>query len=1472
MKNKIIIGLILPHYMWHIFNGDILHSLRDEFNFMLSNVALEWNSINDLNCPLVSKAYKEFVNCRNHIDYVLTFGDDVSSILFDLFEKQELDESIPVATVLTGMNFDRGKETKHIKFWFTQEYEIIVLLNWLLTIKKNKSLPLVKTVALDARAPLEHCKMFRNVICDQYGIMKYDEDIIKWKFGQNVPDEKAKKLCDSDFIFISGYADIGHVDLIKKLIKYKYSGYVLSNVALQAFKFKFNPTNEKIPFKEGSIFFTGINAFDLSDFYKNLIYAILSYLKHIITNNIKWEQCRTHQSSLGVLNFSENGNLTLPLSLFKRNDFYNLISDTYFDPILNYDEAVYSPDETKIGMTEMSTLLLQINQKTADLIEKLQGSNDLTFKIICQSIFNDVSNIINQLIKSTDVSNNSKVDFYSVENKNILNLNQNSFEENDNAIKYLLCLMRYYVSDSNFKKDILQINLSEEDFPDNSTNRLWVINNENEEKITIAQWLCNKGFKAHSLFATKTREILSNNSFIKLNWTENPNFPQLKKNFIKLAQNYEYIYIIPCSVEANRDQGALLLRVKKKLSFPVIQTLSTATRQLLTSYFNTKKEKKLRLANLKSAIGSIMSRNGSHNIGSHVLSALSHNVGTMPDDRVLYQYIQHRMDYIATATTEFPSWRQPTFCVNGVVKEFLSQKHLLNYIARSEGLKAYQFQNSTIGCDSEQPQTIRIHARRLKDMKLLSDDTVPKRYYVGNDCVDNSFILYLGDEGFEKDGKWEAHLEKDIELAIPNGDVGRHALFTIIENVIRNAAKHYWSKLSDKTEKNLDVYIDFKDNPKAGVIEFIVWTDGKISKKLCEDLSEKMGRKFISENGQLQKENWGFAEMRISAGYLKGAKMGTIGGLDGPQACHDLISPVLVCSNKDDLKDNDEGCLGFRFDVYKPKELLILTEKQVEGFDEKIQWLQQYGIWIMSKEEAAKERSLPFSYVLLENFDGIMDVNALKLPFRIICEGEVKNISNQGIILFPEMSKEDAIISKIYSILKNISDLNSAKKKAEELLKIVYCRWVLHLKDIVKNSGRNISNDKGFLPVVIDVAEDSPEGSGKGLFKTPDFMRFVLENTLNAALRSYLAQCKDDPIVIEAWNYILKMRPRPVLPINQLIEYGRDVTSMLAKQINNWYFNATNGTMIKCLVSYPNKDLSPNLYGFSNFLENTILTQVDSFLSKYEEKIVTLPENFSMAKSPNSWDAPLYWVKAGISLLFTKNDNQRHSDGKVCLAFLRHYEFVPKDEKREKDEAYKKLLKNQDKLYLEPLSGSQSYLNAMKSLANNIEKDAASGYRFLSSLIETGLQRILIIDERMNKFIQDHDDVELTFAHIGISTMCDTSEDIIDLFNNYKTGESFPAKSPLLNNEIVIIHMGIIDKLLPNHESKDEVAKFISYLKRNLRYVIITTGRGTPSNIPDDARVLPFSVVESTMFKKYPEKLILVDNVMNVLPAVKEEN
>ena len=84
--------------------------------------------------------------------------------------------------------------------------------------------------------------------------------------------------------------------------------------------------------------------------------------------------------------------------------------------------------------------------------------------------------------------------------------------------------------------------------------------------------------------------------------------------------------------------------------------------------------------------------------------------------------------------------------------------------------------------------------------------------------------------------------------------------------------------------------------------------------------------------------------------------------------------------------------------------------------------------------------------------------------------------------------------------------------------------------------------------------------------------------------------------------------------------------------------------------------------------------------------------------------------------------------------------------------------------------------------------------------------------------------------------------------------------------DIVIIHQGIIDKILKEDNSQSDVGDFLKTLQQHIRYVVITTGRGTPSNIPPTARVLPFSIIEKTLFKRYPEKLLLVDTVMNILP------
>ena len=255
----------------------------------------------------------------------------------------------------------------------------------------------------------------------------------------------------------------------------------------------------------------------------------------------------------------------------------------------------------------------------------------------------------------------------------------------------------------------------------------------------------------------------------------------------------------------------------------------------------------------KSAIGSIMSRNGSHNIGSHVLSALSHNVGTMPDDRVLYQYIQHRMDYIATATTEFPQWTTPTMFVGGLMKNFYAQKHLLDYISRSEGLRAYKFQERNLDDAARMNQhgTIRIFLRRFYKLNDPNQGELPHEHrYLTYDQHGHAWSIYyffgekdkmfrqkfsenkrtqyeVSESGgtakfLEYDERFTPDWKQDVRIAIPGGIVGQHAFYTIIENVIRNAAKHGWASEKNLMEKDLEVYVDFGEENSSGEVVFTI--------------------------------------------------------------------------------------------------------------------------------------------------------------------------------------------------------------------------------------------------------------------------------------------------------------------------------------------------------------------------------------------------------------------------------------------------------------------------------------------------------------------------------------------------------------------------------------------------------------------------------------------------------------------------
>ena len=237
------IGFLLPSYMREIIiaNGNVADFINDLANEVsggglvpiFSKEADKWKTPKDITNDNVFSAYNELV-CGG-AKFVLVFGDDASVKLFDAFKSRPANEIVGTATVITGIDVDRGEKNKHLKFWFTQEYETFILFNWLfkkrIPIANKGDVPTVGLAALDAKAPLEHCNIFESLLCSQYGLYKVAL-FKKWEFNGKLTDEDMAQLLHTDAIFISGYADHGHKSLIEFLAKHNYNGYVFTNVAL----------------------------------------------------------------------------------------------------------------------------------------------------------------------------------------------------------------------------------------------------------------------------------------------------------------------------------------------------------------------------------------------------------------------------------------------------------------------------------------------------------------------------------------------------------------------------------------------------------------------------------------------------------------------------------------------------------------------------------------------------------------------------------------------------------------------------------------------------------------------------------------------------------------------------------------------------------------------------------------------------------------------------------------------------------------------------------------------------------------------------------------------------------------------------------------------------------------------------------------------------------------------------------------
>lgn len=351
---------------------------------------------------------------------------------------------------------------------------------------------------------------------------------------------------------------------------------------------------------------------------------------------------------------------------------------------------------------------------------------------------------------------------------------------------------------------------------------------------------------------------------------------------------------------------------------------------------------------LRTCIALVMTRNLAHNYGAHMLINLSKNGayeklcdeeikqtlhGFISNENVfengknyqlpfLFQHLKDRMEYMSEITLDTPSLLTTRSFYGDVMKRFDRVRILLNYISGISGFK-YKFIIKYNGV-------------------ALSND-------------------------------------HDIAVAIPSDVLGCQALYNILENIIRNTAKH--AKYSE--EDVICFTIDISEIQETNEFYCVEIDNGLMEKDICNLVSKQnvlINTRIFDKDFDLRRHSLGLIEMAASAAFLRQLDVTKIDSeeyhFDDANEYynnqHNLI--ILKAINKN-------GALGYRFFLQKPKEFLFVGEWDVD--EDKKKELINCGIRILGTDDFINE---------------IMEGKPIEHPFLLyqesVCE-KVKEILSE---------------------------------------------------------------------------------------------------------------------------------------------------------------------------------------------------------------------------------------------------------------------------------------------------------------------------------------------------------------------------------------------------------------------------------------------------------------------------------------------
>lgn len=482
---------------------------------------------------------------------------------------------------------------------------------------------------------------------------------------------------------------------------------------------------------------------------------------------------------------------------------------------------------------------------------------------------------------------------------------------------------------------------------------------------------------------------------------------------------------------------------------------------------NASISRKLRESSIKSAKAAIMSRNMSHNLGSHVMFYIKQklqSVSKIVDNKVLeniipgniekiddiiarikenkdielpflvglgrfINYLQERQDYIATIATDYipanstisfkdfiydelkPDLRYERHCSQNNDAGWKSGNLLLDYIAYSEGYRS---------CDK---------------IEILFGD------FDGHNPIKGSG----SDKDFQK--------LREFNIAVPGGVIGRQAIFSIFENIIRNAAKHSERRKDNKLvlqlsllDKNDELFqsdkfitkreekgdtisgkelaklyeVGLTDEKDTNVVfdkyhVLRIKIDMPNDPSMVENLVTKLADPYI-EDGHINESSKGLKEMRISAAWLRGYSIDTEIPANDPPALSIYTEPYS--------EDNSKVTISYILCIPRPCRVAFIDSNNATDAQNKI--LAPYGCKVFTD---------PFKLKDEEDRDQLINEIA---NYEIVC---MPSDYKKNTICPSISSRYIADDKKIKEILNALSNRNGDEQKLKATIRDIYRIW-----------------------------------------------------------------------------------------------------------------------------------------------------------------------------------------------------------------------------------------------------------------------------------------------------------------------------------------------------------------------------------------------------------------------------------------------